>query len=268
MIKLGNHQEKAEAVIEDFRKFKVRKKVLGSPTGSGKTVIMGRQVSLNESKNLKTLILTDRSDRLRQTDSRFYDQFSVKPSLIESGKKINVFKPDGSEYLTFIAMVDTLKNLLDKEMWKHFFRSIDCIIIDECHEARFNKIITHEVFEGVEIIGFTATPVFSSNKIKMSDFYDSLSVVATENELIEDGMLVCPITVANEIDISKARQRAGEFTKDSQKELQREFVPLNMVVEQYQKACIDYVNKMKVSGNKHWQKYEGKNLKSIAFGVD
>lgn len=268
MAKLADHQTKAHEVISKYEEFGKKRFLIVSPTGSGKTVIFGSFVQKAEREGKKCLILTDRRKLLTQTEDRFYSMFGVQASLISSSNGIKTRKIDGSDYMTFIAMVETLNNRLKHDIWKFFFKKIDYVIIDEAHERRFKKTLKNEVFKNATIIGFTATPIYSSRKDFLANDYEEMIQLASENELIDQGRLVYPHTIANEVDLSNMEQRGGEFTADSQKRLQKEFVSLEKAIQMYRKTCVDYVNLMKKMNNEHWQEYEGKNLKAIFFGVD
>lgn len=158
---------------------------LECPTGGGKTVIFSHIVQRAESKGSNTLILTDRDELLRGTGGTL-ENFGVSPSYIKSGRK---YPPDLSTHKTCVAMAQTMKKRVDKNIWLEWLSKIDLIIIDECHKQEFNLFFEQELFKGKTVIGFSATPKRGGKMRQLGDDYQKIIHTLTVNELIDLGFL-------------------------------------------------------------------------------
>jgi len=184
MIKLRDYQQKA---IDDVRAALIRspkKKVIcEAPTGAGKTVMFSYIVGNAESKDNKTLILTDRTELLQGTGNTLKN-FGIHPIYITAGRK---HPPIGK---TFVGMAQTLKNRLDKPEWIRWFNSLSLIVIDEVHKQEFNLFFEQELFKDKTVIGFSATPKRGGKQRQLGEDFDEIVHTLTVVELIEMGFLM------------------------------------------------------------------------------
>lgn len=160
--------------------------LLTSPTGTGKTYIFSMLAKLTSDKGNRVLVLTDRTELLKQAGGSF-SRFGLRPFFIQAGCKFV-----NQKYHTFVAMSQTLKKRADEpdEYWTNFFASIDLIIIDECHKQEFNWLFESEIARKKFVIGVTATPKRSGKMRQLGLDYDTIVETITVRQAIERGYLV------------------------------------------------------------------------------
>lgn len=156
---------------------KFRKIVGQLPTGGGKTYIFCGIADryLKKQQGRKVVIAVHRKELLQQTRRSAFNAFGLDCQPIIAGMK---YIPEADIY---VAMVETLHRLISKGKQK-VLGDVGLLIIDECHIANFNKI--HEFFPETLIIGFSATPLSSSKKIPLKNFYEEIVCGPTIKELI------------------------------------------------------------------------------------
>ena len=137
------------------------------PTGGGKTVEFAKLAHRYYHKTGKrVLILVHREELMYQTKKTMESMFGEKMSVIKAGTRWLDFSP------TFIGMVESVNKRFEGVLQEA--TNIGLVIIDEAHNAAFNKI--HRQLTKEFIIGFTATPLSSSKKEPMNKYYSALSV--------------------------------------------------------------------------------------------
>jgi superfamily II DNA or RNA helicase len=175
------------------------------PTGGGKTVcfseIARRAIAKNPTK--KVLILTDRIELLSQAGG----------ALRRAGLDIGVIMANGSSMIprnnVIVGMVETYARRIAKG-WK--INNLSLIIIDEAHKGNFKKIINlHSQDENIRIIGATATPITSSKKDPLKNYYADIVVGTDIAELIELGFLAKPRYFAVKADITAKIGSDGDY---------------------------------------------------------
>lgn len=185
MIKLRDYQEAAVSdIIAALKKSKRRRVICEMPTGGGKTVVFSYIVTNASNKGSKTLILTDRTELLRETGNTLIGN-GLFCEFIQAGRK---YPP--KKFSTFIAMAQTLKNRIKDKNWHRWFASIDLIIIDECHKQEFNNFFDSGLFDNKTVIGFSATPKRNGKQRQLGQDYDEIVHTLTTKELIEKGFLM------------------------------------------------------------------------------
>ena len=208
MIKLRDYQLDCLAYLDDFKRERL---CVGSPTGSGKTVLFSYFAASQLVQNKKTLILVHRKELLEQTRKIFINQFDYNPTLIMAGQK-TIYQPDQSIYLGMVETVFRREKLLIE-----LRENIDNLIVDECHLANFFKLI-----EGFKrVIGFTATPQIVKKNDCLQNYYKELYEVISINQLIEENHLVSPTTYAPKDLVQKAKRMSlgvsmGDFKESDQ----------------------------------------------------
>ena len=128
-------------------------------------------------------------------------------------------------------MVDSLKSRMD------LIHNIGLVIIDECHIANFKKI--HHVFKSEFFIGVSATPISSSKKDPLKNYYNEIVPGVQIPKLISISFLSQNITRVPKgfIDPSKFKviPRTGDY---DEKEMSQEYQkPRNIknTIEAYKK---------------------------------
>lgn len=157
--------------------------LLCSPVGSGKTVMFTDFAKRIANVGLKTLIIVDRIELLKQT-TRFGDEINPFGSFTA-----NNFQP---ENIT-VGMLQTLRARLQKEYYQEWISQFDVIFLDEIHQyyngTAFSTICDFSK-EDCVIVGITATPW--DNKGYLLDGFDEFINECDIGGLIERGYLVKP----------------------------------------------------------------------------
>lgn len=160
-------------------------------TGGGKTVCLSYLLTRYFSKfpTHKVTILVHRDELKEQTER----------TLSASGL-INVS----------VKMVKSFINQIKKEHIHY-----DLIIIDECHQGEMKRVFDHYT-ENI-IIGFTATPISSTKKDPLKNYYQSIVQGIGINDLIKQGFLCPPIhySAKNSVDKKALKKSGGDYTLDS-----------------------------------------------------
>lgn len=152
------------------------------PTGAGKTVIFSTYAGLQAQQNKNTLIVVNRIELLAQTVKSIYNIYGIMPNEINAkSKKLGINK-------VYIAMVETLHNR--KNVIEFLCKTVDCIIVDECHIGSFHKILSHP---WRKVIGFSATPIYVKKGDCLKNYYYNIFEPITVPELIEQNYLCKPI---------------------------------------------------------------------------
>jgi len=214
-----------------------KKTVLVAPTGSGKTV-MGANMAASMVKHLKkkglakkVLWLTHRLELLNGTDKTM-KSFNLRPELVNALN--NEPRVDADFYL---VMDKTARARLTKGdiRLRHIFKNADLIFIDEAHRTDFCWFFDNEHINEIHnVIGLTATPVFSKANLYMSDYYDNLCFNENEHELkqLTDAGRLTPIHVVEPQGAREAAKVleddpfANGYTKSSIKKWQKQAAPI------------------------------------------
>lgn len=160
-------------------------------TGGGKTVVLSYLLTryLSKYPQHKIVILVHREELLEQTNR------TLKASGINN---------------VSVKMVKTFINSIKKEHVPY-----DMIIIDECHQGEMKRVF--EYYQDNIIIGFTATPISSTKKDPLKNYYQTIVQGVAINELIQMGFLCNPIhySAKNSVDKKGLKKSGGDYTLDS-----------------------------------------------------
>jgi len=166
-------------------------------------------VKSSSEKGLKCMILTDRIELLEQTGGTF-DKVGISYSNITASTRSI---PTGK---VLVAMIETIKRRVQARLdFSMLLKSIDLLIIDECHKSSFNLIFDYLKPE-CYVLGFTATPIRQGKTKPLSDFFTSLVLGSSIASLIADGFLSRPEYFGVSVDLSKIRIIKGEFDEKDQ----------------------------------------------------
>jgi len=215
-------EDQIEDIIRSLGKYK---NVLAQlPTGGGKTVMFSKLAHRYYHKTgKKTLILVHREELMYQTKATMENIFGETMSLIKAGTKWVDFAP------AYIGMVESVSKRFDQVVAEDM--NIGLVIIDEAHNASFNKL--HRQFTKEYIIGFTATPISSSKREPMNKYYSVLSTGPSIKTLIKYGNLAQNITRSPKDVIDKAKlaiASTGDYDISSMAE---EFMRTKYVMSTY-----------------------------------
>lgn len=198
------------------------------PTGGGKTVIFSEIVRrFIETTDKKVVVLTHRIELCAQT-SGMLTEFNVKNKVINSTvKKLD----DQSEYMCFVAMVETLNNRLNDDQL--VIDNVGMVIIDEAHYNSFRKLF--RFFSNCFILGVTATPLSSNMKLPMKDNYQELIVGDTISSLIGKGFLAKPVTYTYDVGLGSLKiGMNGDYTVKSSEDLYANALMQDKLVRAYE----------------------------------
>lgn len=218
-------QEARKKIIEGKKRF-----VFCSPTGSGKTFTFSFIVKSAIAKGKRVLILTHRLELMTQAGGSL-DRLGVEITNIEAGKNHTYFNKN-----LYAAMIETISRRMDKEPYQAFVRSLDMIIIDECHIGSFDKFFKH-ISPDCVVIGFTATPHRESNQACMSTMYDDLVEVISIPELIKQGYLAEPVSYGVNIDLSKVKMKGKDYDSEEMGNYYSSQKVWAGVIENYNRIC-------------------------------
>ncbi len=190
--------ESLNALRENFRQG-IRRQVLCSPTGSGKTVIAMHIAALTAAKGNRVWFVCDRQTLVNQTSQRFTENGIDHGVLM--GKETRDPWHD-----VLIASAQTLEardfgaaTANEQRFWDDHdgLEPPTLLIIDECHEIR-TKIANWWMNEDIMTIGLSATP-FSQH---LRNYYQTVVNVTNTNALVPDYLAPLRIVAAEaEVDV-------------------------------------------------------------------
>ena len=226
MIKLWDFQQ--EAALKTRGLFsRLKRLILCSPTGSGKTIMACWLAMKSIQKGKTVCILVDRKEILSQF-IKALAKFNLYPELIVAGSK-----PRKSQL--YLGMVESFNRRYSKS---HHLQGIDFFIMDECHSTAYFKIITQAT--KAFILGLTATPVLTTKNEHLKDYYEDIVELAKVEQLIDKGYLCDAQTYSVDLtDSRKLRRSRGDFTVSSQREAMDNMTVYSGVLDNFKRICPD-----------------------------
>jgi hypothetical protein len=149
--------------------------------------------------------------------------FQEQMSLIKAGTNWVKHTP------AFIGMVESVSKRIESISSEEM--NIGLVIIDEAHNASFNKIIRH--FTDEYIIGVTATPLSSSKKEPMNKYYNTLVTGPSIKTLIQLSYLSQNLTRAPKDVIDKAKLSIASTGDYDIQSMASEFMKQKYVMSTY-----------------------------------
>lgn len=239
-VRLRPYQQDAIARLRARVRAGVRRLIIVAPTGSGKTTIAAHVIAGAVSRGSRVLFMAHRRELIHQAYGRLIDLGVPEASLGVLMGRDPRWRPGAPVQ---VASVDTLR---------HRARPLaDIVFVDECHRATAKTY--RDIADGYPDalhLGLTATP-FRASGGGLGDVYDELLVVASPQELIDQGYLVAPrvFTVPEDDlpDLSGVRTRQGDYEPG---------------------ALEAAVNRRGLVGNlvDHWMRH-AKGVRTVAFAV-
>lgn len=182
MITLRNYQSDGIDRVASLYAAGTSKIVFQLPTGGGKTVCfsgMAKRYLQRFSKSV--LICVHREELLRQTRKTLYNGFGLLSEPIRAGK-LNLRHSN-----VYVGMVETMYNRLKKN--PDWAKKIGMLIVDECHIGNFKKL--YDFFPHCLVVGFSATPISSSKKDPLKNYFQEIVCGPQISDLIHLRSL-CP----------------------------------------------------------------------------
>jgi len=232
-MKLRDYQEKTVNLILENIKKGIKKQLINSPTGSGKTVIASEIVKILSQENHKIFFVVANEPLIMQTYNKFVG-IGLFPSIIKAGFE-KFYNPNSKIQIVMIqsytARVNKLPDL-----------NPDIIIVDEVdfgfNGQMFKKLI--EKHENSYVIGLTGTPItFKGYLLPGFDYYHE---VITVRELQQKGFLsIDKNFIPATPDISNVKiMTTGEFNETELDEKCSQSYFINDIVETYKKVDCGY----------------------------
>ena len=158
---LREYQNTSVAQLRDGFKAGLRRQLLTSPTGSGKTVIFAYMTSEASRRGLRVLVLAHRSEILDQIEDTLR-LFDVQFGRIRAGHGMDITKS------VMVASVQTLVRRLDQ------VPEPDLVIVDEAaHSAANQWVKVFAQYPKAKFVGVTATPERLDGK-GLGDYYEKM----------------------------------------------------------------------------------------------
>jgi len=179
-----------------------------APTGAGKTIMLSALVGKRHKSSQNVLVLQHRDELVSQNSNKFH---RVNPSLNIS--EVNAAQKDWSGDAVF-AMVQTLSREKNLENMP----KVDLIVVDEAHHTiadTYQRIIkaAKKANEGVQIVGFTATPNRGDKK-GLRDVFTNCSHQIEISTLIREGFLVPPKTYVIDVGVQDELRQVRKTISD------------------------------------------------------
>lgn len=196
--------------VEDLRgcfRVGIKRALLVSPTGSGKTVLFVYVAKGASSRGLRVLVLTHRGELMRQISTTL-NTWAVPHALLSAGRHI----PEG--YRVMVASVQTLSNRLEGSPVP------DLVIVDEAHHsAATSWMKVFAAYPKAMFLGVTATPERLDGR-GLGDYYQKMVMGPKVSWLINRGYLAKPRYFAAKqvVDMEGVKKIAGEFSKKESSE--------------------------------------------------
>lgn len=202
-------------------------------TGGGKTLIFSEIARRSSLKGSRILILSDRTELLSQSDTSLRN-LGVTAEFI-SPKHTKV--PASS---VVVAMNQTLKRRYLKKEWAEYIKSVDLIIIDECHISETEYLFESGLISKAWVLGFSATPIRSGHQRQLGLDYSAIVVGESTKNLIKQGYLVpARYFTIDAPDLSKVEvdRKDGDYKSSQLSALFSTPDRFSGLVSQYKKIC-------------------------------
>lgn len=213
----------------------VKRVMLQSPTGSGKTVIAAAMADGAMRKNKRVAFVVNAIGLIDQTVERLYEEGIRDVGVVQANHCLE----DWSKPVQ-ICSIATLKS-------RKTYPRADLVVIDEAHSlhAHHKEWLMDPEWQNVPFIGLSATPWSKG----LGQYFHTLLIAATTKELI-DRKFLSPFKVyaAGKPDLSKVKVVAGDYQKDDLSKTMR-------------------AGELTADVIKSWKEIWGKD-KTLVFGVD
>jgi len=178
---LRDYQDRAVGDLRSLYGSGVRRVVLRSEVGSGKTVMFSYLAASLVAKGNPVMVVCNRQKLVKQA-AKHVEEAGVKPYvLMQTGMP-------SSETKCIVASADTLRH----REWPSW---IKFVIIDECHLANFGPVLERCVELGLWVLGVSATPI-PNKKNRLDHYYERMIRTLSTEEHILRGDLVMDLYYA------------------------------------------------------------------------
>lgn len=238
-MKLRYYQEEAIEAIFAYFKEKSGNPLVGMPTASGKSVVIGGFIQrvYQTYPGQRVMMLTHVKELITQNFEKLLAFWPTAPAGIYSA---GLGRKDSRYKITYAGIASVAKKA-------DLFGHIDLVLIDECHLVSPNEDTLYQTFLSklrevnpyLKVIGFTATPYrlglgSLTNGNIFTDFCYDLTGMEAFNRLVNEGFLspLIPKRTDIEYDVSSVGQRGGEYIeKDLQEAVNKDVLTRQAVAE-------------------------------------
>ena len=208
-LPLRPYQEQALEAIAAAEKRGIRRQLIVSPTGSGKTIMFASLVNRRQGR---ALVLAHRDELITQAVQKL--------AMVGGSLDIGVVKAqrDERDAAVIVASMQTLANPKRLARMPRF----STIIVDEAHHAVSRSYM--EIIEGLGCfredgpltVGFTAT-AGRSDKVGLGAAWQEITYQRGIIQMIAEGYLcdVRAIEIGSDVDLGRVTTSAGDFTDAS-----------------------------------------------------
>lgn len=226
MIILRDYQEELVGGARAALGRGIKRLLLQSPAGSGKTVMASYMVKGALDRGMSSMFLVHREELARQA-SRTFRTFKIPHGFVMSSMTMDV------RAAVKIAMIDTLRNRLDKVPAPRL------LFVDECHHAAsptWRKVLDYYAAQGTIIIGLSATPQRLDGR-GLDDLFEEMIPGPAVSRLIAAGALSRYVYLAppSMLDLTSVKQRAGDYAQDQLAEASDKPAIIGDAVEHYKR---------------------------------
>ena len=185
-----------------------RATILQSPTGSGKSVMIGYMLEQSHKRGKRAYLTCHRRELVKQLSTTLWRDFRIPHGVIAAGRSI-------TDDPIQVASIQTLVRRLDKIV------PPDLLAMDEAHHATaatWSKVA--EWAKDGYLVGLTATPVRTDGR-GLNDLFNDIVLGPSVAWLIAEGYL-SPFRVfapSQHIDLSGVRSRGGDYARNDLEEL-------------------------------------------------
>ena len=232
---LWPHQERALTALKQTVAQGVKRVVVQSPTGSGKTRLAAAIVEGAIRKGNRMAFVVPAISLVDQTVEAFYAEEIRDVGVIQANHQMT----DWSKPVQ-VCSIQTLKK-------RGVFPEAQVVVFDECHVLHeHHKLwLQDEAWKSVPFIGLSATPWTRG----LGKHFDTLLIAATTQELIEQKLLsTFKVFATGHPDLTGVKNMAGDYHEGQLSDAMQKGSLTADIIETW---------------SKHW----GKN-KTLCFGVD
>lgn len=225
-IILRDYQDKLVSGARSLITSGVKRIMVQSPAGSGKTVTASYMVKGIVDRGMRVMFAVHREELAKQA-SKTFRAFGIHHGYIMSSMSMDI------RLRAHVAMIDTLRNRVTK------VPRPDVLIIDEAHHAvspSWRKLIDHYAEQGTLIIGLSATPCRLDGK-PLRGLFDAMVLGPSVKHLIGIGALSDYTYFAPPmlLDLAKVKTRMGDYAQDQLAEASDKPAIIGDAVEHYKR---------------------------------
>ena len=197
-VNLWPFQRVAKDAVRDCFARGIRRPLLCSPTGSGKTEVAMSIIGDMSGMRKRCAFFVDRQTLVRQTARRFAEA-GIGHGMIMGNETHTSWSP--------IQVVSS--QTFESRGWSG--PKPELVIVDECHEIR-KKVVRWIRDENLRALGLTATPLTAG----LGEWWDTIVNTTTTQRLITDGYLAPLRVIGPEhiVDTAGLATSGGEWKKD------------------------------------------------------